>query len=63
MTQVGMGKLVKRATHHRAGKESTIDLIFTNIALKVSTIRHLQTGGDHDIIDITRRSTYIRKRL
>ena len=41
---------------------SLIELIFPNIALKVAAVRHIPTGGNHDLIDVIRRSKYIRKK-
>ena len=62
MMKAGMGQIVTRTTHHREDGDSIIDLIFTNISMKVSAVKHTTMGGDHDLLEITRRSKYIRKK-
>ena len=54
--------MVKRPKHNRGEQTSMIDLIFTNIPQKVSSVRHIITGGAHNLIDVMRISKYIRKR-
>ena len=46
----GMVQLIDSVTHRHAGRESTIDLIFTNEPLKSSKSGNIATGSSHDCV-------------
>jgi hypothetical protein len=63
MIGVGMAQLIKEPTHHGIHQSSLIDLMFVNVPDKMANIKNLKTGGDHDLIQSTRRSKCRRRKV
>ena len=49
MMRAGMAQIVKKPTHHTPNGESIIYLIFTNISMKISGVKHITMGDNKEI--------------
>ena len=58
----GMLQIIKGPTHRFQGRESTIDLIFTNEPRKVAEFGQIATGTEHDCVWMRRESNFITRK-